>query len=154
MQDVHGACLCRRGEADGGWAESGPARQWWAKSSPAKYNIYLYVCVCVCLKIYDFHAFYFTLFCIISVCILCRKNTKSGIKIPGFRQLKKNLKKEKNVFVHTAKCLKAKKSYCVFHTPKNNVLAYILALITSLLKSREHWPKFQKNNKKFISFVF
>jgi hypothetical protein len=108
----------------------------------------------VCLKICDFHAFYFTLFCIISVCILCRKNTKSGIKIPGFRQLKKNLKKEKNVFVHTAKCLKAKKSYCVFHTPKNNVLAYILALITSLLKSREHWPKFQKNNKKFISFVF
>ena len=33
-----------------------------------------------------------------------------------------NLKKiEKNVFVHTAKCLKAKKSFCVFHTSKNNV---------------------------------
>jgi hypothetical protein len=37
------------------------------------------------------------------------KNTKSDIKIPGFRQnfknTKKTLKKEKNIFVHTAKCL-------------------------------------------------
>jgi hypothetical protein len=61
-------------------------------------------------------------FCLISVCILCRKNIKSGIKIPGFRQLfflknknTKNLKKRKNVVVHTAKHLEAKKSYCVFH---------------------------------------
>jgi hypothetical protein len=36
------------------------------------------------------------------------------------------------------------KNHSAFYTPKNNVLAYILALITSLLKSREHWPKFQK----------
>jgi hypothetical protein len=78
------------------------------------------------------------------------KNTKSSIKIPGFRQNFQNTKNfEKKNFVHMAKCLKAKKSYCVFYTPKNNVLACILALITSLLKSREHWPKFQKNNKKF-----
>ena len=28
-----------------------------------------------------------------------------------------------------------------------------LALITSLLKSREYWPKFQKKNKNFILFV-
>jgi hypothetical protein len=33
---------------------------------------------------------------------------------------------------------KLKKSYFVFHTSKNNVLACILALITSLLKSREN----------------
>jgi len=53
-----------------------------------------------------------------------------------------------------AKCLKAKKYYCVFHTPKNNVLACILALITSLLKSREHWPKFQKQQKSyFVCFL-
>jgi hypothetical protein len=51
--------------------------------------------------------------------------------------------------VHTAKCPKAKKPYCVFHTPKNNVLACILALITNLLKSREHWPKYQKEKKLF-----
>ena len=42
---------------------------------------------------------------------------------------------------------KVKKSFCIFHTPKKNVLACILALITSLLKSREYWPKFQKHNK-------
>ena len=54
--------------------------------------------------------------------------------------------------MYTAKCLKAKKSYCVFHTPKNNVLACILTLITSLLKSREHWPNFQKQQK--FCFVF
>jgi hypothetical protein len=67
---------------------------------------------------------------------------------------KDNLKKEKNIFVHTAKCLKAKKSYCVFHTPKNNVLACILALITSLLKSREHWLKFKKKTKILFCLSF
>ena len=79
------------------------------------------------------------------------KIQKSDIKIPGFRQktsknTKKLKKKEKNVFVHTAKCLKAKNSYCIFYTPKN-VLECILALITSLLKSREYWPIFQKQHK-------
>jgi hypothetical protein len=42
------------------------------------------------------------------------KNTKSDIKIPDFRQNFQNTKnfekKKKNIFVHTAKCLKAKKS--------------------------------------------
>jgi hypothetical protein len=82
------------------------------------------------------------------------------MKIPGFRQnFQKNtkkLKKEKNVFVHTAKCLTAKKImvFFLYIYKKNNVLACILALITSLLKSREHWPKVQKNNKNFILFVF
>jgi len=76
---------------------------------------------------------------------------KSSIKIPDFRQkTSKNTKKfekEKNIFVHTTKCFKAKKSYYVFHTSKNKVLACILVLIISLLKSREHWPKFQKQQK-------
>ena len=81
------------------------------------------------------------------------KIQKSDIKIPGFRQklpkIKLKIKKEKkNVFVHTAKCLKSKISYRIFHMSKNNILACILALITSLLKSREHWPKFQKQQKK------
>ena len=47
------------------------------------------------------------------------------------------------------KCLKAKKSYCDFHT-KKNVLASILALLTSLIKSREHWSKFQKQQKFYF----
>ena len=74
---------------------------------------------------------------------------KSGIEIPGFRlsRIQKQNKK-KYFFVHTAKCLKTKNSYCIFlYTKKKNVLACILALITSLLKSREYWPKFQKHNK-------
>jgi len=73
------------------------------------------------------------------------KNINPVLKYPIFVNLKKNWK---NIFVQTAKCLKAKKSYCVFHTKKkNNVLACILALITKLLKSREYWPKYQKQKK-------
>jgi hypothetical protein len=54
------------------------------------------------------------------------KNTKSDIKIPGFHQnfqkKKENLFwKKKNVFVHTAKYLQAKKSYGVFHTKKKTM---------------------------------
>ena len=48
---------------------------------------------------------------------------------------------------------KAKKSYCIFHTPKNNILACILALITSLLKSREHWPKCQKQQNILFCLI-
>jgi len=43
------------------------------------------------------------------------KIQKSDIKIPGFRQNFQNTKKiKKNIFVHTATCLKAKKSWCFF----------------------------------------
>jgi hypothetical protein len=70
------------------------------------------------------------------------------LKYPVFVKTSKIQKKK--CFMHTAKCLKAKKSYCVFYAPKNNVLACILALITSLLKSREHWPKFQKQQKFYF----
>jgi hypothetical protein len=49
------------------------------------------------------------------------------------------------------KCLKAKNTIVFFHTQKkNNVLASILTLITSLLNSREHWPKFQKQQKSYF----
>jgi len=47
---------------------------------------------------------------------------ESGIKIPGFHEklpkIQKKIEKTKIFFVHTTKCLKAKKSYCVFHTQK------------------------------------
>ena len=36
---------------------------------------------------------------------------------------------------------------------KNNILACILALITSLLKSREHWPKSQKQQKILFCLI-
>ena len=36
------------------------------------------------------------------------------------------------------------------YVKKNNILACILALITSLLKSREHWPKSQKKQQNIL----
>jgi len=98
------------------------------------------------------HFFIYVFFCLISVCILCHKKYKSSIitrflsKLPKYQ---KKLKK-KMFFVYTINCLKANKSYCVFHTPNKNVLACILALITNLLKLREHWPKFQKQQKFYF----
>jgi hypothetical protein len=72
---------------------------------------------------------------------------------PCFPINTKHLTKRKNVFVHTTKCLKAKNHIMFFIHQKNNVLACILTLITSLLKSREHWPKLQKKKKLFcLSF--
>jgi hypothetical protein len=86
------------------------------------------------------------------------KNTKSDIKIPGFRQnfqnTKKTLKKRKKCFCAYGHVSQKLKDHSVFfYTPKNNVLACILALITSLLKSREHWPKFQKQQKNFVCLL-
>jgi hypothetical protein len=58
--------------------------------------------------------------------------------------------------MHTAKSLKAKKLIFYFHTTKKtskkNVLACILALITSLLKSQEFGQYF-KNPKKLFCFL-
>jgi hypothetical protein len=71
-------------------------------------------------KIQKYFFWNFTIFpCIFYVILInikqyfyVAKNTKSDIKIPGFRQnfqnTKKNFeKKKKNIFVHTAKCLKS-----------------------------------------------
>ena len=55
--------------------------------------------------------------------------------------------------MHTAKYLKAKKSYCAFHTPKNNVLACILALIISLVKVKRTLAKISKTTKNLFCFV-
>jgi len=103
-------------------------------------------------KFCDFFIFCYTPFCLILVYILFCKNTNPVLKYLVFIKTSKKYEK-KNVFVHTENVSKLKKLYCVLHTPKNNILACILALIASLLQSREHWPKFQ-NNKKFILFVF
>ena len=40
-----------------------------------------------------------------------------------------------------------------FRCQKKQYLACILALITSLLKSREYWPKFQKQQKKLFCLI-
>jgi len=64
---------------------------------------------------------------------------KYSVFVKTSKNTKRNLKK---CFCAYNKRLKVEKSYCVFHTPKNNVLTCTLALIASLLKSREYWPKF------------
>jgi len=89
-----------------GWVRSNPTMV--GRVRPSKKNI--------CLKFYDFQAFCFKLFCLISVCILCHKTTKNPIlKHLVFVNLKKKFEERKKCFCVTAKCLKAKKkSYCVF----------------------------------------
>jgi hypothetical protein len=42
---------------------------------------------------------------------------------------------------------------CFPYTRKKKVVACILILITSLLKSREHWPKFQKQQKIYFVLI-
>ena len=48
---------------------------------------------------------------------------------------------------------KLKNHIVFFIHQKNNVLACILALITSLLKSREHWPKSQKQQNILFCLI-
>jgi hypothetical protein len=89
------------------------------------------------------------------------KNAKSDIKISGFRQNFKNTKKfekkEKNILCMRPNLSKLKNSYSIFiqqrKLQKKNVLSCILALITSLLKSREFGQYFKKIQKNyFVSF--
>jgi len=60
--------------------------------------------------------------------------------------------------MHTAKSVKAKKLMLYFFIQQRKIqkiyiiLVCILALITSLLKSWELWPIFQKIKKKYIFF--
>jgi len=78
------------------------------------------------------------------------KNAKSDIKKSGFHQNFKNTKKiekKKKCFMHTAKCLKAKKSYCVFHTPKNNVLACNFDFNNQFSKVKRTLAKISKTTK-------
>jgi len=84
------------------------------------------------------------------------KNTKSSIKIPGFRQNFQNTKNfEKNVFVHTAKCLKAKKSYCVFYTPKKQCFSMHFGFNNQFIKVKRTLAKISKKQQKILfCFVF
>jgi hypothetical protein len=101
-------------------------------------------------KIYDFPVYFSTEFCLVLVCIFIPWRYKFGIKIPSFHQ---NI--EIYIFMHTSKSLKNKKSYCIFiqqRTIQKYVLACILALITSLLKSRELGQYFQNSKKNYLIF--
>jgi hypothetical protein len=108
-------------------------------------------------NISDFLAFLFYQFWLISVCILCRKNTNLVLKYPvfvkTFKNTKKFEKKEKNVFVYTAKCLKAKKSYCVFSYTKKQCFNMHFGFNNQFIKVKRTLAKISKNNKNFILFI-
>ena len=96
------------------WAGSGPAQNGWARSGPVFFFKKKKLAKKYCLGFFflQFPRVFVTLFFInIGLYFYVIKNTKSSIKIPGFRQNFQNTKnfekKEKNVFVHTAKCLKS-----------------------------------------------
>jgi len=73
------------------------------------------------------------------------------LKYPVFVKTSKIQKHfEKKMFLCIRPSVSKLKYHSVFYTPKKNVLACILALITSLLKSREHWLKFQKQQKFYF----
>ena len=135
------------------WAGSGPAQNGWARSGPVfffkKIQKYFF-------GILQFSRVFFMSFWLISSSIFMLLKIQNRIlKYPVFvktSKIQKTLKKKK-LFLCIRPSVSKIKNHIVFFTPKNNVLACILALITSLLKSREHWPKFQKKQqKKFILF--
>ena len=89
------------------------------------------------------------------------KMQKSDIKISGFRQNFKNTKKfekKKKIFYAYGQISQSWKTHILFsynkeNFKKKNVLSCILALITSLLKSREFGQYFKKIQKNyFVSF--
>ena len=87
------------------------------------------------------------------------KDTNPVLKYPVFVKTLKKIKKY-FVFMHTTKSLKKKhivfeynKENIVFEYNKENFKNMFLALITSLLKSRELGQHF-KNSKKNILFSF
>ena len=126
---------------DGG---PGPAQLFFIKIKNKKYfwNFTIFPCIFMSFWLISSSIFYVA------------KNAKSDIKISGFRQNFKNMKKiKKNVLLHTAMCLKAKKSYCVFHTPKNNVLACNFNFNNQFIKVKRTLDNFKNNKKKFcLSF--
>ena len=137
------------------WARFGPAHVF--GSDPAhfkeKNQKYLFQHFII------FSRSFYVIFINIGWYFMLLKIQKSDIKIPGFRQklpkIQKNWKKRKKMFLCIRPSVSNLKNHIVFFIcqKKNNILACILALITSLLKSREHWPKSQKQ-QKFNFFLF
>jgi hypothetical protein len=83
------------------------------------------------------------------------KIQKSDIKIPDFRQNFQNTKKITKMFLcirpHVSKL---KNHGFFFYTKKNNILAFILTLITSLLKVKRTLAKISKITKILFCLSF
>ena len=72
----------------------------------------------------------------------------------NFQKYKKTTIKKKTIFLCIRPSVSNLKYHIVFFIcQKNNILACILALITSLLKSREHWPKSQKQQNILFCLI-
>jgi len=86
------------------------------------------------------------------------KNIKSDIKIPDFHQNFQNTKKlvlkKKNIFVHTAKCLKAKKSYCVFHTKKKQCFSMHFGFDNQFIRVKRTLANISKTTKILFCLSF
>ena len=126
-----------------------PAKPKMSGPSPAqsKKNIFRKIC--------DFPAYFLLNFGSYQLVFLYRKNTNPVLKYLVFvKTLKKYLCF--HAYGQVSKSIK-KKSYCIFiqqrKLQKKNILACILALITSLLKSRELGQCFKKiQNNYFLLF--
>jgi hypothetical protein len=128
-----------------GWVRSNPTMV--GRVRPSKKNI--------CLKFYDFQAFCFKLFCLISVCILCHKTTKNPIlKHLVFVNLKKNLKKEKNVFVLRPSVSKLKKNHIVFSYTKKQCFNMHFGFNNQFIKVKRTLTKILKTTKILFCLSF
>jgi len=56
--------------------------------------------------------------------------------------------------MHMAKCLKTKKSYCVFHIPKSNVLACNFDFNNQFIKVKRTLAKISKTTKILFCLSF
>ena len=104
------------------------------------------------------HVLIYVFFCLISVCILHRKNKNLVLKYMVFVNF---WKVQKQIFLKKEKCflciqpsISKLKNHIVFSIHQKRVifLACILALISSLLKSWERWLKFQKQ-QNFLFYL-
>ena len=80
------------------------------------------------------------------------KIQKSDIKIPGFRQKLSKIqkikkKKKKNVFVHTAKCLKAKNLCCIFSYTKTKCFSMHFGFNNPFIKVKRILANISKTTK-------
>jgi hypothetical protein len=101
--------------------------------------------------------FYVVLFNLILFFVIL-KNTNPILKYPVFVKTSKNRKKfenrKKNVFVHMAKCLKAKKSYCVFHTKKKQCFSMHFGFNNQFIKVKRTLAKISKTTKIVFCLSF
>ena len=135
------------------WVGSGPAQNGWARSGPVfflkKIQKYFF-------GILQFSRVFFMSFWLISSSIFMLLKIQNRIlKYPVFvktSKIQKTLKKKKIVFVHTAKCLKDKKSYCVFYT-KKQCFSMHFGFNNQFIKVKRTLAKISKKTTKKIYFV-